>query len=85
MPLFLYFKEGELDESMVVRKFRTTSQHGAIEGKTQENELLRKGITMNDQPTLLRHTTRYIANRAFGGLRKFRGHLKLQQIVLYFK
>ncbi|UXX81058.1 virulence RhuM family protein [Reichenbachiella carrageenanivorans] len=33
------FKEGELDESMVVRKFRTTSQHGAIEGKTQENEV----------------------------------------------
>ena len=33
------FKEGELDEQVVVRKFRTTSQHGAIEGKTQENEV----------------------------------------------
>ncbi|MDR0733990.1 MAG: virulence RhuM family protein [Dysgonamonadaceae bacterium] len=30
------FKEGELDESVVVRKFRTTTQHGAIAGKTQE-------------------------------------------------
>ena len=29
------FKEGELDEQVVVRKFRTTTQHGAIEGKTQ--------------------------------------------------
>jgi hypothetical protein len=33
------FKEGELDEQVVVRKFRTTSQHGAIQGKTQENEV----------------------------------------------
>jgi len=24
------FKEGELEENMVVRKFRTTTQHGAI-------------------------------------------------------
>jgi len=30
------FKEGELDESMVIRKFRTTTQHGAITGKTQD-------------------------------------------------
>lgn len=30
------FKEGELDEKVVVRNFRTTTQHGAIEGKTQE-------------------------------------------------
>lgn len=31
------FHEGELDESVVVRKIRTTTQHGAIEGKTQDN------------------------------------------------
>lgn len=30
------FKEGELEKNSVVRKFRTTSQHGAIEGKTQK-------------------------------------------------
>ena len=30
------FKEGELDENMVCRNFRLTTQHGAIEGKTQE-------------------------------------------------
>ncbi len=30
------FKEGELDESVVCRNFRHTTQHGAIEGKTQE-------------------------------------------------
>jgi len=30
------FEEGELDEKLVVRKFRTTTQHGAIAGKTQE-------------------------------------------------
>jgi hypothetical protein len=33
------FKEGELDENMVVRKFRTTTQHGAIAGKTQDIEV----------------------------------------------
>lgn len=30
------FNEGELDENMVIRNFRTTTQHGAIAGKTQE-------------------------------------------------
>lgn len=29
------FKEGELDEKVVVRNFLTTTQHGAIQGKTQ--------------------------------------------------
>ena len=33
------FKEGELDEQGVIRKFRTTTQHGAIEGKTQSKEV----------------------------------------------
>jgi hypothetical protein len=33
------FEEGELDEKVVVRKFRTTTQHGAIEGKTQESNV----------------------------------------------
>ena len=33
------FKEGELEEALVVRKFRTTTQHGAIAGKTQESEV----------------------------------------------
>lgn len=31
------FDEGELDEQVVVRDFRTTSPHGAIKDKTQEN------------------------------------------------
>src|ERR1035437_4758208 len=31
------FEEEELNEEVVVRKFRTTTKHGAIEGKTQEN------------------------------------------------
>jgi len=30
------FKEGELNEEMVCRNFRLTTQHGAMEGKTQE-------------------------------------------------
>ena len=30
------FEEGELDEKVVCRKFRHTTQHGAIEGKTQK-------------------------------------------------
>lgn len=33
------FKEGELNENMVVRNFRTTTKHGAIAGKTQEREV----------------------------------------------
>jgi len=33
------FIEGELDEKVVVRKFRITTQHGAIAGKTQEVEV----------------------------------------------
>jgi hypothetical protein len=33
------FDEGELVRSMVVRKFRTTTQHGAIPGKTQAHQV----------------------------------------------
>lgn len=34
------FSSGELTENMVVRKFRTTTQHGAITGKTQSHEVM---------------------------------------------
>ena len=33
------FKEGELDEKVACRIFRHTTQHGAIEGKTQSKEV----------------------------------------------
>ena len=33
------FEDGELESELVVRKFRTTTQHGAIEGKTQSHEV----------------------------------------------
>jgi len=33
------FNEGELDKKVVVRKFRTTTRHGAIEGKTQTKDV----------------------------------------------
>jgi len=33
------FSAGELDEKVVVRKFRTTTKHGAIKGKTQTIEV----------------------------------------------
>ena len=33
------FNEGELEENMVVRRFRTTTQHGAIIGKTQSRDV----------------------------------------------
>lgn len=39
------FKEGELDEKVAVRKFRITTQHGAIEGKTQVVEV--NGYNLN--------------------------------------
>lgn len=34
------FADKELEKEVVVRKFRTTTQHGAIEGKTQTHEVL---------------------------------------------
>ena len=33
------FEDGELEEKVVVRDFRTTTPHGAIEGKTQESKV----------------------------------------------
>ena len=33
------FEEGELDEKVVVRDFRTTTVHGAMEGKTQSKDV----------------------------------------------
>lgn len=33
------FIEGELDQLLVVRKFRTTNNHGAKAGKTQQSEI----------------------------------------------
>ena len=33
------FKEGELEEKVVRRKFRQTTQHGALEGKTQSKDV----------------------------------------------
>ena len=33
------FEEGELDKSEVIRNFRITTKHGAIEGKTQTHEV----------------------------------------------
>lgn len=34
------FSEGELDEHVVIRKFRTTTRHGAMPDKTQSREVL---------------------------------------------
>lgn len=33
------FVDGELDENVVIRKFRTTTKHGAIAGRTQTHEV----------------------------------------------
>jgi hypothetical protein len=33
------FKEGELDETVVCANFAHTTQHGAIQGKTQETKV----------------------------------------------
>ena len=33
------FSEGELNENMVCRNFRHTTQHGALSGKTQEKDV----------------------------------------------
>ena len=39
------FEEGELNKEVVVAKFATTTQHGAIKGKTQTKKLI---INMNN-------------------------------------
>ena len=36
---FCIIEDEELDKIPVVRKFRTTTQHGAIEGKTQSHDV----------------------------------------------
>ena len=33
------FKEGELEEKVVCRNFRQTTQHGALGGKTQSKDV----------------------------------------------
>src|SRR3989338_5821945 len=33
------FIDGELDKKLVIRNFRTTTKHGAMEGKTQATEV----------------------------------------------
>lgn len=38
------FKEGELEKEEVVRKFRITTQHGAMAGKTQEHDSFKSSI-----------------------------------------
>ena len=40
------FEDGELEQELVVRKFRTTTQHGAIEGKTQSHEVIFYNLDM---------------------------------------
>lgn len=40
------FAEGELAEDVVCREFRQTTQHGAIEGKTQENAVKHYNLDM---------------------------------------
>ena len=40
------FEDKELDEAVVVRKFRTTTQHGAIEGKTQTRDVAHYNLDM---------------------------------------
>ena len=40
------FEDKELDEAVVVRNFRTTTQHGAIEGKTQTRDVAHYNLDM---------------------------------------
>jgi len=45
------FTEGELDKNMVVRKFRTTTRHGAIKGKTQSKDVQFYTCNMGEHKT----------------------------------
>ena len=40
------FEDGELDKEVVVRNFRITTQHGAIEGKTQSLDVAHYNLDM---------------------------------------
>ena len=40
------FEDGELDKNVVVRIFRITTQHGAIEGKTQSRDVAHYNLDM---------------------------------------
>ena len=40
------FEDGELDKNVVVRNFRITTQHGAIEGKTQSRNVAHYNLDM---------------------------------------
>ncbi len=44
------FIEGELDEKVVCRNFRLTTQHGAIEGKTQAKEVKHYNLDITSFP-----------------------------------
>lgn len=40
------FEDGELDKTVVVRNFRITTQHGAMEGKTQSRDVAHYNLDM---------------------------------------
>ena len=40
------FEDGELDKNVVARTFRITTQHGAIEGKTQSRDVAHYNLDM---------------------------------------
>ena len=40
------FDEGELDKKVVVANYATTTQHGAIEGKTQSRDVAHYNLDM---------------------------------------
>ena len=40
------FEDGELEKDVVVRNFRITTQHGAIEGKTQSCDVAHYNLDM---------------------------------------
>jgi hypothetical protein len=56
------FEEGELDEKVVVRNFRTTTQHGAMAGKTQESEV--KGYNLDFLDVILQLNGRELLSHA---------------------
>ena len=62
------FKEGELNEQLVCRDFRQTSQHGAVEGKTPQKsntETTRINKPVNLQIEKIRKHKAALFNSAF--------------------
>ena len=73
------FESGELQEEVVCRKFRLTTQHGAIEGKTQTRDVTFYNL---DASLWVIASTRFVPPSSAGGQLACCGSLPLRDTSL---